>query len=135
MLEPAGEHSKRAGRGGGGRRGGGAGEEGGEGKGRKGREEQRGGECGSHQSQQAAPEQSGRGSVPRVQQQPHPAGGQLGVSGAGGTRTSGLQPRLPLPAPPAERRAGTLGGRSAPGATPRNSPFNCVNPLFPSGSL
>lgn len=44
MLEPAGEHSKRAGRGGGGRRGGGEREEGGEGKGRKGREEQRGGE-------------------------------------------------------------------------------------------
>lgn len=109
MLEPAGEHCKRAGRGGeerGRGRGGGRRREREEGEGRA---ERRGGECGSHQSQQAAPEQSGRGSVPQVQQQPHPAGGQQGAGGAGGTRTSGLQPRLPLPAPPAERWAGTLG--------------------------
>lgn len=99
--------------------GGGEGEEGGEREREKGegRAERRGGECGSHQSQQAAPEQDGRGSVQRVQQ-PHPAGGQRGAGSAGGTRTSEMQPRLPLPAPPAERWAGTLGGRAAPGSDP-----------------
>lgn len=87
------------------------------GRGRKreegeGKAEGKGGEYGSHQSEQAAPEQGQR--VQRVQQ-PHPTGGQLGADCAGGTRTSRVQLRLPLPVPPAERWAGTLWGLSAPG--------------------
>lgn len=74
------------------------------------------------------PERAARAAAPS-------RGGQRGAGGAGGTRTSGVQPRLPLPAPPSERWAGTLGGRSAPGAAAGNSLFKCVNPRFPFGSL
>lgn len=80
----------------------------------EGKAEGRGGEAGSHQSEQAAPEQGSGGSVQRVQQ-PHPTGGQLGAGCAGGTRTCRVQPRLPLPVPPADRWAGTLWGLSAVG--------------------
>lgn len=70
----------------------------------------------SCQSEQAAPEQGSNERVQRVQQ-PHPTGGQLGAGCAGGTRTSRVQLRLPLPVPPAERWAGTVWGLSAPGRT------------------
>lgn len=117
---------REVGRGGGrgrGRHGGGGG-----GRRKKGREKRRGGESGSHQSEQAAPQQGSSGSVQRVQQ-PHPTGGQLGAGCAGGTRTSRVQPRLPLPVPPAEHWAGTLWGLSVPGSL-----SSCVNPGFSFGS-